>query len=114
MCMCTALLIIIEGQFQAFQRFSSSKLALKAVVSCFVALDYYENGSSTSMRCFALCMYCHLLAYAERMRMCSTRMRSFLLCVLSFVGIYAERMHTYAHFCYVYVLSFVGIYACLQ
>jgi hypothetical protein len=37
--------IIIEGQFQVFQRFSSSELVLKAVESCFVALDYYGNGS---------------------------------------------------------------------
>jgi hypothetical protein len=35
---------IIEGQFQAFQRFSSSKLVLKTVESCFVALNY-GNGS---------------------------------------------------------------------
>ncbi len=36
---------IIEGQFQVFQRFSSSTLVLKTVESCFVALNYYENGS---------------------------------------------------------------------
>jgi hypothetical protein len=42
---CTAIPIIIEGQFQAFQRFSSSKLVLKTVESCFVALNYYGNGS---------------------------------------------------------------------
>jgi hypothetical protein len=41
----TAILMIIEGQFQAFQQFSSSKLVLKSVESCFVALNYYENGS---------------------------------------------------------------------
>ncbi len=41
-----AILIIIEGLFQDFQRFSSSKLALKTVESCFVALNYYGNGSS--------------------------------------------------------------------
>ncbi len=41
-----AIPIIIEGQFQAFQRFSSSKLALAAVESCFRALNYYENGSN--------------------------------------------------------------------
>jgi hypothetical protein len=43
----TAILITIEGQFRIFQRFSSSKLVLKTVESCFDALDYYENGSST-------------------------------------------------------------------
>ncbi len=43
----TAILIIIEGQFQAFQRFSSSKLVLKAVESCFVALNYHENDSTS-------------------------------------------------------------------
>jgi hypothetical protein len=35
----------MEGQFQDFQRFPSSKLVLKAVESCFAALNYYENGS---------------------------------------------------------------------
>jgi hypothetical protein len=38
--------MIIEGQFQVFQRFSSSKLVLKTVESCFSALNYYENGST--------------------------------------------------------------------
>jgi hypothetical protein len=42
----TAILIIIKGQFQVFQRFSSSKLVLETVESCFVALNYYENGST--------------------------------------------------------------------
>ncbi len=41
----TAILIIIEGQLQDFQRFSSSKPVLKTVESCFMALIYYENGS---------------------------------------------------------------------
>ncbi len=55
MCVCvcgalydTAILIIIEGQFQVSQRFSSSNLVLKTVESCFMALNYYENGSSTN------------------------------------------------------------------
>ncbi len=43
----TAILIIIEGQFQIFQRLSSSKLVLKTVESCFTVLNYYENGSMT-------------------------------------------------------------------
>jgi hypothetical protein len=38
-------LIIIEGRFQVCQRFSSSKLVLKAVESCFVALNYCGNGT---------------------------------------------------------------------
>ncbi len=42
----TGILIIIEGQFQVFQRVFSSRLVLKAVESCFVALTYYENGST--------------------------------------------------------------------
>jgi hypothetical protein len=41
----TAILIIIEGQFQAFQRFSGSKLLLQTVGSHFAAFNYYENGS---------------------------------------------------------------------
>jgi hypothetical protein len=45
-CKHTAILIITEGQFQVFQRFSSSKLVLKTVESCFVALNYYGNGST--------------------------------------------------------------------
>ena len=45
---CTAFFIIIEGQFQMFQRFSGSKLSLKAVSSRFVALNYYEKGSTAS------------------------------------------------------------------
>jgi hypothetical protein len=38
--------MIIEGRFQVFQRFSSGKLVLKAVESCFMALNYYGNGST--------------------------------------------------------------------
>jgi hypothetical protein len=41
----TAISIIFEGQFQVFQRFSSSKLVLKTVKSRFSALNCYENGS---------------------------------------------------------------------
>jgi hypothetical protein len=41
----TAILVIIEGHFQVFQRFSSSKLVLKTVKSRFATLSYYENGS---------------------------------------------------------------------
>ncbi len=40
----TAILTITEGQFQVFQRFTSSKLVLQTVESCFAALKYYENG----------------------------------------------------------------------
>jgi hypothetical protein len=46
----TAILIIIEGQFQVFQRFPSSKPVLKTVESCFVALTYYES-------CYCAYMY---------------------------------------------------------
>jgi hypothetical protein len=43
----TAIPMIIEGQFQILQRFSSRKLVLKTVESGFLkALNYYENGSS--------------------------------------------------------------------
>ncbi len=41
----TAIPMIIEGELQDFQRFSSSKLVLKTVESCFVALNYYGNDS---------------------------------------------------------------------
>ncbi len=40
----TAILIIIEGRFQAFQRISRSKLVLQTVGSRFAALNYHENG----------------------------------------------------------------------
>ncbi len=43
---CTFIPIIIEGLFQVFHQFPSSKLVLQTVESCFVALNYYENGSS--------------------------------------------------------------------
>ncbi len=43
----TAILIIIEGLFQAFQRKSNSKLVLKTVASRFATLVYYENGSNS-------------------------------------------------------------------
>jgi hypothetical protein len=42
----TAISIIIDGRFQVFQRFSSSKLVLKTVESCFVALNCYGDGSN--------------------------------------------------------------------
>jgi hypothetical protein len=38
----TAIPIIIEGPFQVFQRFSGSKLVLKTVESCSMALNYYH------------------------------------------------------------------------
>jgi hypothetical protein len=41
----TAIPILIEGLFQVFQRFSSSKLVPKTAESCFVALNYYGIGS---------------------------------------------------------------------
>jgi hypothetical protein len=47
---CTAILMIIEGHFQGSQRISNSKLVLKTVGSCFVALNYYENGSMLSIK----------------------------------------------------------------
>jgi hypothetical protein len=53
---CTAIPIIIEGRFQVFQRFSSSKLVLKTVESCFVALNYYGNGSMWRHVCVCLCV----------------------------------------------------------
>jgi hypothetical protein len=47
----TAILVIIEVQFQVSQRFSSSKLVLKIVESCFVSLNDYENGNKTKPEC---------------------------------------------------------------
>ncbi len=48
----TAVPIIIEGRFQAFQRFSGSKLVLKTVESCFMALNHYGNGSKLDIFSF--------------------------------------------------------------
>ena len=45
----TAILIIIEVQFQVIHRFSSGKLVLTAVENCFVAFNYYENGSTVRL-----------------------------------------------------------------
>ena len=45
----TAIPIIIEVQFQGFQRFSSSKLVLKAAGSRFAALNYFGIGSTKRM-----------------------------------------------------------------
>ncbi len=42
----TGIFKIIESQFPAFQRFSSSKLVLKTVESRFSALRYFENLSN--------------------------------------------------------------------
>jgi hypothetical protein len=47
----TAIPIIIERRFQVFQRFSSGKLVLKTVESCFAALNYYEIGSTLKNPC---------------------------------------------------------------
>jgi hypothetical protein len=56
----TAILIIIGGLFQIFQRFSTSKLVLKTVKSRVAALNYYANGSIrriSSNLCVCACMY---------------------------------------------------------
>jgi hypothetical protein len=69
----TAIPIIIEGQFQAFQRFSSSKLVLKAVENRSAALSYYGIGSSRveaanlisiwEPACMYVCMYVYMSVY---------------------------------------------------
>ncbi len=41
---CYCISIIIEGQFQVFQRFSIGQLVLKTVESRFTALNCYGNG----------------------------------------------------------------------
>jgi hypothetical protein len=45
MIICNAILFIIEGRFQVFERFSSGKLVQKTVGSRFAALNYCESGS---------------------------------------------------------------------
>ncbi len=44
-CTSTAIPMKTEGQFQAFQRFPSSKLVLKIVENRSTALNYYGIGS---------------------------------------------------------------------
>ncbi len=56
----TAIPIIIEGRFQVFQRFSSSKLVLKTVESCFTALNYCGNGSMYMYICLCTDLYAYL------------------------------------------------------
>jgi hypothetical protein len=46
----TAFLMIFEGQFQVFQRFSSSRLVLKTVRSRFTAIKYYAIGRYPDFR----------------------------------------------------------------
>ncbi len=53
----TAIPIIIEGRFQVFQRFSSSKLVLKTIESCFTGLNYYDIGSSVEFVIQRVCVY---------------------------------------------------------
>ncbi len=53
----TAIPIIIEGRFQNFQRFSSSKLILITVESSFLALNYYGNGIMESILIFHIHMH---------------------------------------------------------
>jgi hypothetical protein len=50
----TAILTITVGQFQVFQRYSSSKMVQRTVESRFEALKYYENGS---MQITKPCLY---------------------------------------------------------
>jgi hypothetical protein len=45
----TAILIITEGQFDVFQRFSGSKLVLKTDESRFAALKNYKNGRDNTL-----------------------------------------------------------------
>ncbi len=65
----TAILIIFEGQFQVFQRFSSSKLVLKplkAVSQPSIIMRMAVCAiSSTNMRCSCACM-CEYLYVCER------------------------------------------------
>ncbi len=89
---CTSILIIIEGQFEAFQLFSSGKLVSKTVESCFDTLNWYMRMTMTSGRfhvfnnslpvyvCTYVCMYVCMYTYGvstPRPRL----FRDILLCV---------------------------------
>jgi hypothetical protein len=69
-CTNTAIPIIIEGRFQVIQRFFSSKLVLKTVESCFVALNYYGNGS--------MCVCVHVCILAQIHTHIHTYMRAYI------------------------------------
>ncbi len=58
----TPILIIIEGRFQVFQRFSGSKLVLKSVEYHFAALNYYENGSNRAVDLEAIRNVCRYVS----------------------------------------------------
>jgi hypothetical protein len=64
---------IFQGPFPAFQRFSSSKLVLKIVESCFPALNYFGNASQKThtytIKYMGVCVY--ILYVGESMYMTS-------------------------------------------
>ncbi len=55
-----AILIIIEGQLHVFQRFSISKLVLKTIESCFVALNNCGNGIKLLSLLVSDCFICNI------------------------------------------------------
>ncbi len=96
----TAILIIIEGQFQAFQRVSSSKLVLKTVESCFVALNYYENGSTHT--------FMHSVLFPPAVR----NLLLFLFCMSSYMHVISYihvRAYTYIH-THMYIFARINMY----
>ncbi len=102
---CTTIPIIIEDQFQVFQRFSSSKLVLQTVESCFVALTYYGNGSrslhqvgrATVFSCILVYVYIHsecdrnaCPSFSERERECVCIYMHMCMNVVSAIEIHAS------------------------
>jgi hypothetical protein len=83
----TAIPMIFEGLFQAFQQSFSSKLVLNTVQSCFVAPNYYENGSSVSW----LEQHIPLPGESGDCKMSSMMVHCVLLCVIKIILSLAAR-----------------------
>jgi hypothetical protein len=121
-CVCVyiyGILIIIQGQFQVFQRFLGSTRVSKTVESCFAALKYYEKGSTCVCICFSVsitsfCLICskyvcmhaaqhcaHVCMHAcvyVCMYVCMYQLSPWLTKVSTYIDTYIDTyIHTYIH-----------------
>jgi hypothetical protein len=88
LCAHTAIVTIIEGQFEVFQRFSSSKLVLKTVG---VKLRFFAQLAWVT--CVYMCAVCTV----------------WLRCIL----VHVVTLHTYIHihiYTYIYIYIYIYIY----
>jgi hypothetical protein len=93
----TAILIIIEGQLQDFQRFSYRKLLLKAVASCFAALNYYENGSICKSYIYVhtYTKHTHQRVILSTWSMCRNICMHVYMCIYTYTCVHTNTWHTY-------------------